>query len=52
MICVPSTRRIPASTSSSQKSGKLSHEHTMVQARAAADKLFDLLQAYIADYSA
>jgi purine-nucleoside phosphorylase len=31
---------------------KLSHEHTMVQARAAADKLFDLLQAYIADYAA
>ena len=33
-------------------SEKLSHEHTMVQARAAADKLFDLLQAYIADHSA
>lgn len=33
-------------------SEKLSHEHTMVQARAAADKLFDLLQAYIAEYSA
>ena len=31
---------------------KLSHEHTMVQARGAADKLFDLLQAYIAEYSA
>jgi inosine/guanosine/xanthosine phosphorylase family protein len=31
---------------------KLSHEHTMVQARVAADKLFDLLQAYIAEYSA
>ena len=31
---------------------KLSHEHTMVKARAAADKLFDLLQTYIAEYSA
>jgi purine nucleotide phosphorylase len=30
---------------------KLSHEHTMVQARAAADQLFTLLQAYIADYA-
>jgi purine nucleotide phosphorylase len=29
---------------------KLSHEHTMVKARVAADKLFDLLNAYIADY--
>jgi hypothetical protein len=33
-------------------SEKLSHEHTMVQARAAADKLFGLLEAYIAGYSA
>jgi len=33
-------------------SEKLSHEHTMVQARAAADKLFDLLHAYIAEHSA
>jgi purine-nucleoside phosphorylase len=29
---------------------KLSHEHTMVKARAAADKLFDLLQTYISEY--
>jgi purine nucleotide phosphorylase len=30
---------------------KLSHEHTMVQARAAADQLFELLQTYIAEYA-
>jgi purine nucleotide phosphorylase len=30
---------------------KLSHEHTMVQARAAAGRLFELLQAYIAEYA-
>ncbi|HVO01956.1 MAG TPA: purine-nucleoside phosphorylase [Candidatus Cybelea sp.] len=29
---------------------KLSHEHTMVKARAAADKLFELLQTYISEY--
>jgi purine-nucleoside phosphorylase len=33
-------------------SEKLSHEHTMVQARGAAEKLFDLLQTYIAEYTA
>jgi hypothetical protein len=30
---------------------RLSHEHTMVQARAAADQLFELLQAYISEYA-
>jgi purine-nucleoside phosphorylase len=30
---------------------RLSHEHTMVQARAAADQLFELLQTYISEYA-